>query len=75
LANVEENSGNETISNKSNISLSNVKTSNIPGPVGLLPILKTNEDLRRLKEDKTARDTLLTNEENINVTRPKTSSD
>ncbi|CAF4131514.1 unnamed protein product [Rotaria socialis] len=75
LVNVEENSGNETISNKSNISLSNVKTSNIPGPVGLLPILKTNEDLRRLKEDKTARDTLLTNEENINVKRPKTSSD
>ena len=39
LANVEENSGNETNSNKSNISLSTVKTSNIPGPVGLLPIL------------------------------------
>jgi len=37
--------------------------------------LKTSEDLRRLKEDKIARDTILTNEENINVKRPKASSD
>ncbi len=36
---------------------------------------KTNEDIRRLKEDKAARDAILTNEENINVKRPKTSSD
>ncbi|CAF3451018.1 unnamed protein product [Rotaria sp. Silwood1] len=73
-ANIEENSENDN-NNKSKISILSVKTSNIPGPVGLLPILKTNDDLRRLKEDKTARDTLLTNEENINVKRPKTSSD
>ncbi|CAF0873443.1 unnamed protein product [Rotaria sordida] len=72
--NIEENSKNEN-NNKSKISILSVKTSNIPGPVGLLPILKTNEDLRRLKEDKTARDTLLTNEENVNAKRPKTSSD
>ncbi|CAF2523589.1 unnamed protein product [Rotaria sp. Silwood2] len=72
--NLDENSENKN-NNQSKISILSVKTSNIPGPVGLLPVLRTNEDLRRLKEDKTARDTLLTNEENINVKRPTTSSD
>jgi len=38
LANIEENSENDS-SNKSKLSILNVKTSNIPGPVGLLPIL------------------------------------
>lgn len=52
-----------------------VKTTNIPGPVGLLPILKTTEDIKRLKEDKTARDKILTNEENLNGKRTKPSSD
>ncbi|CAF0835046.1 unnamed protein product [Adineta ricciae] len=61
--------------NKSKLALSTVKTSSIPGPVGLLPVLQTSEDLRRLKDDKTARDAVLTNEENTSFKRPKTSSD
>ncbi|CAF1118516.1 unnamed protein product [Adineta steineri] len=73
--NNEEYSENDNNNNKSITSILNVKTSNIPGPVGLLPILKTNEDIRRLKEDKAARNTLPTNEDNNNVKRPKTSSD
>jgi hypothetical protein len=35
----EKNSENDSCSNKSKISILNIKTSNIPGPVGLLPIL------------------------------------
>ncbi|CAF3734404.1 unnamed protein product [Adineta steineri] len=73
--NNEEYSENDNNNNKSITSILNVKTSNIPGPVGLLPILKTNEDIRRLKEDKAARNTLPTNEDNSSVKRPKTSSD
>ncbi|UJR30485.1 hypothetical protein I4U23_018018 [Adineta vaga] len=69
---IEENSDNNK---KLKVSILSVKTSNIPGPVGLLPVLKTSEDLRRLKEDKTARDTVLTNEQETNIKRPKTSSD
>lgn len=38
IANIEENSQNQS-SNKSKASILTTKTSNIPGPVGLLPIL------------------------------------
>ena len=91
---VQQTDSNRFQSSNNVVKQTKIKTSNVPGPVGLLPILvrqqkiffsihfnfdfnfkKTQEDLKRLKEDKSARDALMNTEENRQVKRTKGSND